>query len=253
MANKKLNFITNIILPLFVIAITITLFLMFRPAEPSSLFYLNMGYTIFLEAVFFGYINLLYARTPSLSTPFFAVFGIYAMYYVIIGILVMLIYSLVVTYTGLPLKFYVATIMVLTAAWIILSLLTAKTDSEYKNTVDVLKEQQHSLEYYTQKISLLASRYEKICSEKGLKYQTDSNNRSVLDKLKNKISFLTPNVFRSETLSKQLKEIFEKCESLIEETETAVADDLAELDRKMQRFVSNAVEELDMLKNLTRK
>ncbi|GAP71958.1 hypothetical protein SAMD00024442_20_47 [Candidatus Symbiothrix dinenymphae] len=84
MSNKKINIVANVILPAVVIVITASLFFMFRPEETTTLFYLNLGYTIFLEAIFFGYINLMYSKIKSFSTPFYAVFGIlyYALFWV---------------------------------------------------------------------------------------------------------------------------------------------------------------------------
>jgi predicted RNase H-like nuclease (RuvC/YqgF family) len=162
-----------------------------------------------------------------------------------------LLYSLILTYFFETLKFYIAVLMVLTLLWIIISVLTAQTDSNYKQTVETLKEQGQSLNYYKQKITLFASRYEKACAEKGLKYQTDSSNRTELDRLVGKVSFLTPNVFRHETAVSQITTLLNKCENLIEATESATtAETAAEAQKKMQRFVDNAIAEVDMLKNL---
>jgi hypothetical protein len=251
MFNKKINFIANVVLPLVVMAITAALFFMFRPQETTALFGLNLGFTLFLEAVFFGYLNLLHAKTEGLSTPFFAVFGIYSLYYIVIGLGWMLLYSLLlVLFT--PLKVYIAVLLVLTLLWILVSVLTAQTDSNYRQTVDKLKEQGRSLDFYTQKAGLLATRYADLCTEKGLKYETDSNNRTALDRLSGKIGFLTPNVLRSDTATAQITSMLNKCEDIIDETESATEDRLAEVQKKMQRFVDHAVTELDMLKNLTR-
>ena len=249
--SKKINNIANIILPIVVVSITIALFFMFKPKETTALFYINLVYTILLEVVFFGYLNLLYAKVKEFSTPLLAVFGVYAIYYVLLGFAWMLIYSLLLSYFT-PLKIYIAVLMVLTLLWIIISVLTAQTDNNYKETVEKLKNDGHTLNFYTQKIMLLANRYEKLCEEKGLKYETDSNNRTVLDRLKGKINFLTPNVLNSDTAISQLTSLFNKCEDIIEETESTTDDKLAEVQKKMQRFVDNAVAEIDMLKNLTK-
>jgi hypothetical protein len=252
MSNKNVNIVANIILPVVVVVMTAVLFFMFRPAEATILFYLNLGYTIFLEVIFFGYINLLYRNIKTFSTPFYAVFGIYAAYYVTIGFGWMLVYSLGLSYF-ISIKIYVAGLIVLTLLWIIISVLTAQTDSNYKESVDKINNQKYTLEFYTQKIVLLASQYEKLCMEKNIKYQTDSNNRTALDKLKGKISFLTPNVLNDETSRSQLNTMLDKCEAIIGEIESAEEDKLTELDKKMQRFVNNSIDELNMLKNLTRK
>jgi len=248
--SKKINFVANIILPIVVMAITASLFFMFKPQETTSLFYINLGYILFLEAVFFGYLNLLQAKTEGLSSPFFAIFGVYSMYYIVLGLGWLLLYSLALVHFT-PMKVYISGLMILTLLWIIISVLTAQTDSNYKETVETLKGQGQSLNYYKQKITLLATRYASLCDEKGLKYETDSSNRTALDRLMGKISFLTPNVLNSETAVAQITALFNRCEDIIDETESATEENAAQVQKKMQRFVDNAVAELDMLKNLT--
>ena len=129
--SKPINIIANIILPIVVVGITVTLFFMFKPEKPTTLFYINLGYTVFLEIVFFGYLNLWYAKVKEFSTPFLAVFGVYAAFYAIIGTIWMFGYSLILSYF-IPLKIYIAVLIVITLLWIILSVLTAQTDSNYK-------------------------------------------------------------------------------------------------------------------------
>ncbi|MDR1129804.1 MAG: hypothetical protein LBK96_02360, partial [Prevotellaceae bacterium] len=151
------------------------------------------------------------------------------------------------------LKIYIAALIVLTLLWIIVSVLTAQADSHYRSTIDMLSDRQYTLEYYTQKITLLASRYDKLCAEKGIRYATESNNKTVLDRLKGKIGFLTPNVLNSETARSQLNAMLDKCEGIIEEMALASEDSLAEWEKRMHRFVNSSIDELDMLKNITRR
>jgi hypothetical protein len=272
--NKKINLISNVVLPIVVIAVTVALFFLFKPQETTELFYINLVFSVILEGVFFGFLNVLHLKKDGVSTPFIAIFGMYSIFYIILGVVWMLGYSFLISgvipeemipYRWLraiyaffqsypvPLKIYVAVIVVLTLLWVGISLLTAQIDSNFKQSTDKLKADSKTLSYYTQKITLFASRYEKLCAEKGLKYETDSNNRTVLDRLKGKISFLTPNVLTNETAVSQLNSLFSKCEDLIDETESAAEDKLPDLHKKMQRFVDNAIMEVDMLKNLSRK
>ncbi|MDR0726009.1 MAG: hypothetical protein LBF59_08405 [Prevotellaceae bacterium] len=251
MAHKIINTVAGIILPITVIALTVTLFFMFRPENCTVLFYLNVGYTVLLEAIFFGYINLLYRKITAVSTPFIAVFGIYSLYYVIAGAGWMTLYSLILSHI-FSLKIYIAALIILTLLWIIISVLTMQADNRFKEAGDKLNERRHTLEYYTQKIALLASRYEKLCEEKGIHYATESNNRTVLDRLKSKIGFLTPNVLNNEMFYSQLTAMLDRCETIIEETALAPEDALPEWEKKMYRFVNNSIDELDMLKNMTR-
>ena len=250
--SKKINIIAKIILPVVVVIVTAALFLMFKPEKITALFYINLGYTVSLEVIFFGYLNLLYTKVKEFSTPFLAVFGVYALFYVIIGFICMLVYALLLS-NSVPIKFYIAALMILTLLWITLSVLTAQTDSHYKEGVKKLKDDGKTLHFYAQKIDLLANRYATLCAEKELKYDTDSNNRTVVDRLKGKMSFLTPNILGNDTAVSQLTSMLNRCEEIMEETELATEEQLAVLQKKMKRFVDNAVAEIDMLKNLAKR
>ena len=101
-------------------------------------------------------------------------------------------------------------------------------------------------------MKMFASRYAALCNEKQLVYDTESNQRTVLDKLSAKVNGLNPGLFKNETAGMQLNAIVNKCELLIDEAETATAEQLPEVDRKMKRFVEKALLEIDMLQNLAK-
>jgi hypothetical protein len=272
--SNKINVASNIVLPAVTIAVTVALFFLFKPEETTELFYINLVFTVLLESVFFGYLNLLHVKRKGFSTPFMAVMGVYSIFYITLGAAWMLGYSLLISgvipeeiipfrwlraiYSffqsyPVPLKIYVAVLIILTLIWIAVSLITGQVDSNYRQTTEKLKADGQTLSYYTQKITLLASRYDKLCAEKGIRYATESNNRTVLDRLKGKITFLTPNVLNSDAARSQLKSMLDRCEEIIEETALAPDDALAEREKKMTRFVNNSIDELEMLKNINRK
>jgi len=247
MSNKTINTIANVVLPIVVIIATIAVFLLLKTQNSTALFYINLCYAVFLEVVFFGYLTFLRAKVKDLSVPFFASLGVYCLYYIIAGIAWMLVYSLKLVYF-MPLNIHIAVLVVLTLIWIIVSVLTAQTDSNYKQGVDKLKGEVQSLNFYKQKITLLASRYENLCKEKGLKYQTESSNRTELERLKGKISFLTPNVLRNEAAAEQLTALIGKCEGMVSEMEEATAETAPDIQKRMVKFVDNAIGEVDMLR-----
>jgi hypothetical protein len=251
-SNKTIKHRAGAILPATTAVLTAILFFIFRPDNHTAIFYLNLGYTILLEAIFFAYINLLYRRTTTVSTPFIALFGIYSLYYILLGTSVMLLYSQTLSHLVAP-KIYIATLIALTLLWIIVSLLTAQVDSHFNETVEQLNNRRATLEYYAQKITMLASRYEKLSQEKGIRYATESNNRTVLDKLVMKIGFLSPNVLDNATVHSQLNAIIDKCEEIIEETALSSDEAQIEWEKKMRRFVNKTIEELDMIKNTYRR
>lgn len=55
MANSRISFVSNILIPILTGIITLVLFLLFRPENAGALFYTNMIYTLLLEGFLFGF------------------------------------------------------------------------------------------------------------------------------------------------------------------------------------------------------
>ena len=251
MSNKTINLLADVVLPCVTVVLTAILFFMFRPDESTGLFWLNLCYTIMLEGVFFGYIISLNHKTESIPVPIKAVFGVFALYYIVVGLGCMLFYSLLLVHF-LSIKFYVSVLIIITLLWIIGAMLTAQVGSNYQAAQEKTDEKRKVLTFYNEKMKMFASRYAALCNEKQLVYDTESNQRTVLDKLSAKVNGLSPGLFKNETAGMQLNAIVNKCELLIDEAETATAEQLPEVDRKMKRFVEKALLEIDMLQNLAK-
>jgi len=235
MSNNQLKIITKIAAPIVTIMTTIALFFIFKPQETTSLFWINLFYTVFLEAVIFCYLIFLREKPKDSSTPLFAIYGIfYLYYYIILGSGCMILYSFILRPVFLPdtHKIYIATLIALTLLWIIILEITLQSGNKKKESVETLKKRGQSLNFYNQKIVSLASRYEKLCNKKGLKYETLSCNRTELDRLKGKISFLTPNVFMNEMAVAHILALFSKCEDIIDEMEKATGENREAVQKK---------------------
>ena len=131
MSNKTINLLADVVLPCVTVVLTAILFFMFRPDESTGLFWLNLCYTIMLEGVFFGYIISLNHKTESIPVPIKAVFGVFALYYIVVGLGCMLFYSLLLVHF-LSIKFYVSALIIITLLWIIGAMLTAQVGSNYQ-------------------------------------------------------------------------------------------------------------------------
>lgn len=249
MSNKTINIISEIVLPAVTAVLTIVLFFMFRPEDSTGLFWFNLVYTVLLEGIFFGYIIALNRKSEIVSVPFKAVFGIYAFYYIIAGLVWMLLYSLLLARLGVSIKVDIAVTIILTLLWIILSLVTAQADSGYHAGMQEFEDSKKLLNFKIEKMKLLATRYARLCEEKGIVYETESNNRTVVDRLSAKISGLAPGVLKKEVAASQLNTIMDKCESLVDEAEDAPDENLPEINKRIQRFVDNSLAEIELLKS----
>ena len=74
----------------------------------------------------------------------------------------------------------------------------------------------------------------------------------ILGTLITKINHLTPSIFRNDMAVKQLSNMLENCEKIVAEMEEVPDSDLNMIDRKMKRFASNAIDEITLLRNLSR-
>ena len=67
MANSRISFVSNILIPILTGIITLVLFLLFRPENAGALFYTNMIYTLLLEGFLFGFLSLLQKESKNIS------------------------------------------------------------------------------------------------------------------------------------------------------------------------------------------
>jgi len=136
---KKTSLFLNVVVPLLVLIVTMILFFVLGPTEKTTLFYVNLGYALFLEAIFLGYLR--FARLDSAETTgaFYSVVGVYSTYYIIIGFIIMMVYTLGLAEI-IVLKYYVSTLAVFTLAWIIVGTLLTETDAYHKADIVQLAE-----------------------------------------------------------------------------------------------------------------
>ncbi len=251
MENKKISVVSNVIMPAITGIVTIVLFLLFKKADSGSLFWMNLIYTLCLEAILFVYVGIK-KQSNTVSSVFYSVFGVSGMIYIIAGVLWMVIYSEFLS-PAVSLRVYVAVILIISLLWFILSAFVLKNDASYKENTDDLKTKQNTLLYYSETLKTLCGKYERICAEKGMVYKTDSNNTSVLQNLVQKVSFLTPNVANNNLAVTKLQSIIEQCKTIISETESATETDKERLQKKMNDFVSDSILEIELIKNISKR
>jgi len=141
MATKRVSLMSDVVLPLIVYAATIVLFLIFKPAEPTKLFWVNFGYTLFLETGAFGWLFWVKKDSTNDVSPLMSViFGTYGVYYTIAGVAVMLLYTILVNVgVNIGMRWYVAAIVIITVLWIIPAFFMVESDSTHKQETDMVK------------------------------------------------------------------------------------------------------------------
>lgn len=252
MSSSKISFVSGVVIPALTVIVTVVLFFVFSgQGDKSSLFYFNMCYTVVLELVFFGYLSFARSGTDTVTGAFRSVMGIYSLYYITTGLVVILIYSLAISHL-LPIKFYVAAIVVITLVWLILGALIAEVDTKHQQDAQQTMERGHTLTYFTQKMSQMEKQYITLCKELEIP-STTQNYACELSRLTVKFKSLMANVFNSDVAQQKLAEITDKCEALMDSIEQGVMADKQQIADKVKSFTNRSIEEIDLLKTLTRK
>ena len=247
--SKKIVFVSNVLLPIIIGIVTISLFFLFKKNQPEDLFWINLLYKLILEAIFFAYLGIK-KNLSDYSVVLYTLFGFLSIIYILCGAFWIIVYSIFLT-SSLSLKVYLAVILVYSAIWLIASVLLSRFDCSYKETVDDLHNKQVSIRYFTGKMNILCRKYETLCQNKGLVYQTDSNNKTVLSNLLNKISFITPNVLQNQSNIDTLNSIINACEEHIKKAEASSDNDV--IQKNMATFVADSISEIELIKSLSKK
>ncbi len=161
MATKRINMLSGVVLPIATVVVTIALFFLFMPEEPTALFWINLCYTLLLEGVFFGWLAFMRKDIEGSSSWLGVTLGSYGMIYCIAGVSVMLIYSILTAACGLEIsiKWYVAILLVITLLWMIPAIFLTETDSNHELRQAELERNTTSVRNVSEELELLAKRY----------------------------------------------------------------------------------------------
>lgn len=253
MANKGLYRFSTIILPLLTAVATVILFFVFAPQEGvNTLFYTNLCFSVLLELVFFGWIGFLRIDKKATSAPFSAALGIIALFYVIIGLIWMFVYTFLLT-DLCSIKVYISVIVIITLLWIIVATLLAHSDVDHKEFTNDLNIKKVSINGCIEKMKQLNLNYQNVCEAKKIKFAEIGNDTTPMDKLLRCFKSLTPNIFSNEFAMSQIVQICEKCNALIEKTEISDETDKDFLMKEMNSLVNDSVSQIQFLKNTTKR
>lgn len=157
--QKTINLVADIIAPFAVISATVALFFIFMPTEPGKLFWTNMVYSVFLEVILFSYIAWLPKRGSSVVLKWMS--GIYSVFYIGIALVWMLLFSILLHH-WLPIKVYLAVIMVLTVLWVLVGALTIKIDKATDNSSVSLAANRRQADYIATNAEMLSQQFNLI-------------------------------------------------------------------------------------------
>lgn len=252
MASKGIGLNTRLVMPLVVIIATIVIGLVLKSEEPTTLYWVNLGFGVFWEFVFFGWLALSRSDTSEVSSVFKAVSGGMSLYYVFISFIVMLVYTIGLS-SHVHIKWYICVLAALTVIWYVLGSLVAHYDNSFSAQQDSLNDSKAVVTLNASKMLQLSARYSQICKELGVKYGMETNAKNPVGQLSQKFQFISPNVLRKSTAVARLNAMITACDELLDNLESAEDKEaFKKAEEKLERFVKTSIADIDFLKNTTR-
>jgi len=207
----KLKF--NITIFLFLLSLIVTVFLFYYWSEAenrTSLFAFNLGYTLFLELVLYGYIYITRFNSKKIIGATYSILGTILFFYFLFGAISILSYNLLIIHL-LSVKWYYTLIILGSLIAIIATGFTIKLNNNQVSQDERIDKTSNSLSNMLQELKYLDSSYISALSSKGIKETFESDYDSVIEKLINKINFINPkdfeNDFTSSRISSQINTI----------------------------------------------
>jgi len=254
MSKTKFPWISTI---LFLIVLASTFFLFFFLSEPESrnkLFAFNLIYICFLEFLFFGFFT--FTQILSLSglkirAASYPVWGTVLFTYVFAGLLIVLLYNFALDHLVTK-KIYASVLLVLTVIMIIIAGFVLKVDRLQAESEDKLKEARIALTIPVEEFKILEKKFIRIVNEKSISIKTESNHRSIIEKLVNRLESIPPNMLdRNPVFISKMNQWLLELGQMISAIE--VSENTEEEIKKLSAFITDCCDYTDSQKNLFRK
>lgn len=168
--------------PLLAVGVTLLGFFLLRPEEPGGLFWINLGYTICLEILFFVWLHWgrIKSRSVDEQTLYFRVFlGVGTLYYIIASVIWMIFFFLCGTSAGrqllaihfdlpdilstwpeMTIRIYLFGILVLTVLWIVIASIVGRHDVKYNTMQTALENATEDVRSLAAELKDMAERYQ---------------------------------------------------------------------------------------------
>lgn len=240
MNNRATSLIANIVAPVMIIIVTVALFFVFMPEEPTTLFWFNMTYTALLEIVLLAYIGWLPVGVDSVVLKW--LLGYFSIVYIVIAIVWMVLFSTVLC-NVFSLRVYFSSIAVITVLWFFIAASTVKIENISASSKAALTNNRGELDRITNDASMLLEQFN---LQKSTHPELEQASRSVTTLCRG-IATLSPTVMANDTNLRRIKNILSGLKDLLcnPVTEGSTA--------QMQEYVDNSQIILNSIKKSMRK
>jgi hypothetical protein len=201
--RKKINI--SLILLLCTIAVTVFLFYYWSKEEDrTTLFAFNLGFTIFLELLFYGFIYTTRFNSKKILGSTYSVLGSILFFYLIFGIVVILVFNLFLV-DLISVKWYYSVIVIGTLLGLISTGFTLKLNNNIVIENEKTEKVFASHSALAQELKYIENKYKSELSKKGISESFESEYDSIISKLTNKIQFINPKTIENKNSYSKIK------------------------------------------------
>lgn len=243
--KRKINI--SLILLFCTIAVTVFLFLYWSKEENrTTLFAFNLGYTIFLELLFYGFIYITRFNSKKILGSTYSVLGSILVFYLIFGITVILIFNLFLL-DLISVKWYYSVVIIGTLFGLISTGFTLKLNNNVVVENEKTEKVFASQSTLVQELKYLENKYKSELSKKGISESFESEYDSIISKLTNKIQFVNPKIIENNSSFSKIRASISSIENHITELKKTESDGKA-IQSEITEIVNDTIFYINSLK-----
>lgn len=240
--------VKNIILPVIGAIIVVALFFLFKPEGAGALFYTNLVYTVLVvESFFFLYLYSV-GKKENTSVAFTASLWVTLSYYLIAGIIWLLLYSLLLR-NFVSYNIYLSVHIVLLFLWVVVAALVKDTDKSYQKEMNAQQQRLYSINDVVNRLNLSINRLSNALSTAPVDFTSVWKEFDLLIK---KIKYLPPYSIESANGQSLLKNIINEMNDM-EIGDNLGEEELAKLKKNLENQVKQYLNQLNYLSNHSKK
>jgi hypothetical protein len=242
--TKTVSIVTGVVLPAITAIVTIVLFFLFKPEEPKwHLFIFNMLYAVFLEMILFGWLGFLFLGNKAETSQVFKIItSVTALYYVIAGFIIMLVYNFGLRHIPLLPRYYYLMVLIITLIWVIFGSILLRIDVQDTEKAQIKADQTNEVATLISKMKVLASRFRTLQALHGAKGENS------VDQLFSEFEGLIPKNVESLSSWKKLNTIIDELDQLLDEAESAPEEGYVEAAGRIKLYAKKTIGKVEQIK-----
>lgn len=212
----------------------------------NALFNFNLGYTIFLEILFFGFIYFTKLNSKHIHGATYSVLGTILFFYLFFGFSVLLGFNIFLA-SIISIKWYYTIIIIGSLITIIITGFSLKLNNNIMRSTINDEKTTKTRDSYIQNLNYLQSTYAHILKKDKINEKLESGYSSTIQKLTNKLNFINPKIIEDQDCNLKMSDSIRTLEDLIKEMKNADSDKVS-IQNQITELVEDTIFYLNSLK-----